>query len=239
MDLFYAPPEAISGNMLTLVGEEKHHAVTVLRKKPGETLYCIDGEGTCYTSRIIEISKTALKAQIEAKEYEPEPRTHITIAISLTKTSDRFENFLEKATELGVSEIIPMLTARTVSRPREDQYQSKLERWRKIVLAAAKQSQRYRLPKVHPITPFNEVLKRPDELRVLPYEFSRKKIALSFVGKRVLFVIGSEGGFTPEEVEAALQAGFEEISLGRTILRVDTAGIFVAAMVRAEELRQE
>jgi 16S rRNA (uracil1498-N3)-methyltransferase len=73
---------------------------------------------------------------------------------------------------------------------------------------------------------------------VIPYEFSRQRLTISFAGKQVLFVIGSEGGFTPEEVEAAHQAGFVEISLGETILRVDTAGIFVIAMVRAEELRQ-
>ncbi len=238
MDLFYAPSEHISSDLLTLTADEYHHAVHVLRKKVGDLLYCIDGNGHCYTTRITAVTKTSLTAKIEHVETQPPPKSHITVAISLTKTNDRFENFLEKATELGVSEIIPMLTARTVSRPREAQYAHKLARWQKIVLAATKQSQRYYLPKVHPITAFEEVLRRTDELRVIPYEFSRQRLTVSFAGKQVLFVIGSEGGFTPEEVEAAHQTGFVEISLGETILRVDTAGIFVIAMVRAEELRQ-
>lgn len=238
MDLFYAPPEQISSDTLTLIGDEFHHASHVLRKKVGDVLYCIDGEGRLYTTHITALTKFSLSAKIEHVEVEPPPLSHIAVAISLTKTNDRFENFLEKATELGVSEIIPMLTARTVARPKVEQYPSKLKRWRNILLAATKQSQRYRIPKLHTITPFEEVLKRTDELRVLPYEFSRQKIEIEFAGKGVLFVIGSEGGFTPEEVEAAHRAGFIEISLGKTILRVDTAGIFVVAMVRAEELRQ-
>lgn len=238
MDLFYALPEHITPETLTLIGDEYHHAITVLRKKVGDALYCIDGEGKRYATRITAIQKFALVAKIENVEIETPPLSRIAVAISLTKTNDRFENFLEKATELGVSEIIPMLTARTVSRPKAEQQRNKLARWRKILLAATKQSQRYRIPKLHAITPFEEVLKRTDDLRVLPYEFSRQKIAVEFAGKSVLFVIGSEGGFTPEEVEAAHRAGFVEISLGETILRVDTAGIFVVAMVRAEELRQ-
>ncbi len=240
MELFYAPPDAYNAhtNLLALSGDEAHHAVKVLRKQIGDELRCIDGKGRCLVSTVIGISKEALNLSVREILLEPPPKTHLTVAISLTKTSERFENFLEKSTELGVSEIIPMITTRTVSRPKPAQFQAKHTRWQKILVSACKQSQRFRFPHLHTITDFADVLQRDDDVRVIPYEFSREPIRLSFAGKRVLFVIGGEGGFTPEEVDAARRSGFQEISLGATILRVDTAGLFVVSMVRAEELRQ-
>jgi 16S rRNA (uracil1498-N3)-methyltransferase len=240
MELFYAPPDTYNAqtHSLALSGDDAHHAVTVLRKKVGDELRCIDGTGRCFVSTVSEVSKGTLYLAVREILVEPPPKTHLSVAISLTKTPERFENFLEKSTELGVSEIIPMITTRTVSRPKPAQFQAKHARWQKILISACKQSQRFRFPHLHTVTHFADVLKRTDDVKVIPYEFSKEPIRLSFAGKRVLFVIGGEGGFTPEEVDAARRAGFQEISLGETILRVDTAGLFVVSMVRAEELRQ-
>ncbi len=239
MELFFVAQHQINlvSKTLVLSGQEFLHATKVLRHKVGDTIHCIDGLGTRYDAVIEKIDKEALTAKITGKEVQELPRTHVSIAISLTKTSDRFENFLEKSTELGISEILPMITQRTISRPNEHKREGKNERWEKIILSACKQSQRYHFPKLHPIQEFHDVLKRTDELKLIPYEFSTKQGLPSMIGKRVLFLIGPEGGFTPEEVIIAKTHGFKEISLGKTILRVDTAGIFALSLVRAEELR--
>lgn len=239
MELFFAPQHQIdlSSKTLTLLEQEFLHATKVLRHKVGDTIHCIDGLGTRYDAVVETIEKNSLTAKIIGTDVQEQPKTHVSIAISLTKTADRFENFLEKSTELGISEILPMVTARTVSRPNEHKREGKNERWEKIILSACKQSQRYHLPKLHPIQHFADVLKRDDDLKLIPYEFSTKQGLPSMIETRVLFLIGPEGGFTPEEVIVAKTHGFKEISLGKTILRVDTAGIFALSLVRAEELR--
>ncbi|MGQ9804461.1 MAG: RsmE family RNA methyltransferase [Chlorobiales bacterium] len=239
MELFFAPQHQIdlSSKTLTLFKQEFLHATKVLRHKVGDTIHCIDGLGTRYDAVVETIEKNSLTAKIIGTDVQEQPKTHVSIAISLTKTVDRFETFLEKSTELGISEILPMVTARTVSRPNEHKREGKNERWEKIILSACKQSQRYHLPKLHPIQGFADVLKRDDDLKLIPYEFSTKQGLPSMIETRVLFLIGPEGGFTPEEVIIAKTHGFKEISLGKTILRVDTAGIFALSLVRAEELR--
>ncbi|MDW8436451.1 MAG: RsmE family RNA methyltransferase [Chloroherpetonaceae bacterium] len=240
MELFYAPPAQINleANSLSLSEQEFLHATKVLRYKIGDVIHCIDGLGTRYDATIETIEKEFLTAKILSRETEAEPKTRVSVAISLTKTHDRFENFLEKATELGVSEILPMISERTISRPDERGRENKNERWEKIILAACKQSQRYRLPILHPIQRFADVMKRNDKLKLIPYELSTKQGLPSMLCESVLFVIGPEGGFTVEEVIIAKTCGFKEISFGKTILRVDTAGVFAVSLVRAEELRQ-
>jgi 16S rRNA (uracil1498-N3)-methyltransferase len=239
MELFFAPQRQINlaSNTLTLIEQEFLHATKVLRHKIGESIHCVDGLGTRYDAVIEAIEKHSLSAKIIGTDVQEQPRTRVSIGISLTKSADRFENFLEKSTELGISEILPMVTERTVSRPNEHKREGKNERWEKIILSACKQSQRYHFPKLHPIQRFADVLKRNDELKLIPYEFSTKQGLPSMIGARVLFLIGPEGGFTPEEVIIAKTHGFKEVSLGKTILRVDTAGIFALSLVRAEELR--
>jgi len=239
MELFFAPKSQINfdSNTLTLSEQEFLHATKVLRHKVGDLIHCIDGIGTRYDAVIETIDKHSLSAKITGTETQELPKTRVSIAISLTKTSDRFENFLEKSVELGISEILPMMTQRTVSRPSTHKREGKNERWEKIILSACKQSQRYHLPTLHPIQRFADVMKRTDELKLIPYEFSTKQGLPSMINQRMLFLIGPEGGFTPEEVIIAKTHGFKEISFGKTILRVDTAGIFALSLVRAEELR--
>jgi 16S rRNA (uracil1498-N3)-methyltransferase len=238
MELFYTPPETINlaNKQILISGQEVHHIAKVLRKKVGDTLYCTDGIGSLFHTVIEEIDQNHLRAQIRDTKFEQEPETRVTVAISLMKAADRFEFFLEKATELGVAEIIPMITERTVSRPSEKQHEAKHERWMKIVHAACKQSQRLRFPSLQKITPYKKVLERDDDLKLIPYELSAEHPNLSFKGKRVLFVIGGEGGFSEKEVLAAKNTGFREMTIGGTILRAETAGIFVVSMVRAEAL---
>lgn len=238
MELFYAPPSQINlaENLITLSDQEFLHATKALRHKEGDRIHCIDGIGARYQGIILQIFKNHLVAQLTERTFQTQEPTHVSIAISLTKSADRFEFFLEKATELGISEILPMITERTVSRPSDRKRDGKSERWEKIILAATKQSQRFWLPKLHPIQSFAEVMRRKDDLKLIPYELSNAQGFPDLKGKRVLFVIGGEGGFTPEEVIIAKTHGFREISFGKTILRVDTAGIFAVSMARIAEL---
>ena len=168
------------------------------------------------------------------------PETGVTVALSLLKAPQRFELFLEKATELGVSTIIPMMTLRTVSQPTSERVQSRMNRWRTILLSAARQSKRYYLPHLDEPLLFKEVISLQGyDLKLIPYEVSEEAPRVHCAEKNTLFLIGGEGGFTAREVEEALQAGFMEISLGKTILRAETAGIFAVAFVRAQLLGEE
>ncbi|ACF12550.1 protein of unknown function DUF558 [Chloroherpeton thalassium ATCC 35110] len=238
MELFFVPESHIdlTKNRIELADQEFHHIVRVVRKKSGDTLWITDGRGTCFQTEIEQIGKNSAELKILSQEKKPAPKTKIAVALSLMKASERFDFFLEKATELGVAEILPMMTHRTVSRPAEKQYEKKHERWEKIVLAASKQSRQMWFPKLHPIQPFEEVLKRNDEVKLIAYENSAQHLVQGFSGKSILFLIGGEGGFTEAEVLAAKQAGFQEMTLGESVLRAETAGIFAVAMVRANLL---
>ena len=188
----------------------------------------------------MDIGKKSLEGEILDHSVVERPNTSVTVAISLLKAPQRFELFLEKATELGVSSIIPMITARTVSQPTSERVQGRLGRWRTIVLSAARQSKRYYLPQLAEPLSFRQVTALEGyDLKLIPYEVSEKAPRVNCAGKKTLFLIGGEGGFTEKEVEDARQAGFSEISFGKTILRAETAGLFAVAFVRTQLLEKD
>jgi 16S rRNA (uracil1498-N3)-methyltransferase len=242
MELFYALAENIdldTGN-LVVDGDEFHHLVRVLRKKAGEKILVTDGNGLRCEVRISTVGKASFSGEILSSSSVEQPETSVTVALSLLKAPQRFELFLEKATELGVSSIIPMITARTLSQPSSERVQGKLNRWRTIMLSAARQSKRYYLPQLSEPLSFKKVMAiQGFDLKLIPYELSEVAPEVRCAGKNTIFLIGGEGGFTVGEVEEAKAAGFREMSLGRTILRAETAGIFAVAMVRAQLLGEE
>jgi 16S rRNA (uracil1498-N3)-methyltransferase len=238
MELFYTSPENIdlSGQKLVVDGDEFHHLVRVLRKKEGDQIQVTDGNGLRCEVRILDICKTSLSGEVLTHAIVDQPKSGVTVALSLLKAPQRFELFLEKATELGVSSIIPMITARTLSQPSI----SKLNRWRTIILSAARQSKRYYLPQLCEPHSFSKVIALQGyDLKLIPYEGSTASPGVQCAGKKSIFVIGGEGGFTSGEVQTAEAAGFCELSLGNTILRAETAGIFAVAYVRAQLLAEE
>ena len=242
MELFYTSRENITLDSARLVidGDEFHHLVRVLRKKTGETILVTDGNGLRCVVRILDVGKKSMEGEILDHAVVYRPETGVTVALSLLKAPQRFELFLEKATELGVSTIIPMMTSRTVSQPTSERVQSRMNRWRTILLSAARQSKRYYLPHLDEPLLFKEVISLQGyDLKLIPYEVSEEAPRVHCAEKKTLFLIGGEGGFTAREVEEALQAGFMEISLGKTILRAETAGIFAVAFVRAQLLGEE
>ena len=237
MGLFYTPSSLIdlSGGTLSVEGEEFFHITRVLRKKVGEAVHVTDGEGLSITADISKIGKSGLTAAIVERGHVPPSSTRVTVAMSLLKSSQRFDFFLEKATELGVSCIIPMITERTVSLPKTGKVNRKQERWKKVLVSALRQAKRYYLPDITWPLHFDEVLHLEGyDIKMIPYEASEIIPEASFSGRNVLFIVGGEGGFTEDEVESARQKGFREISLGGSTLRAETAGIFAVAMVRSQ-----
>ncbi|MEI8185615.1 MAG: 16S rRNA (uracil(1498)-N(3))-methyltransferase [Chlorobiaceae bacterium] len=242
MELFYTSKENITldSGRLAIDGDEFHHLVRVLRKKTGETILVTDGNGLRCNVRILDVGKKSLEGEILDYSVVERPKTRVTVALSLLKAPQRFELFLEKAAELGVSTIIPMITARTVSQPTSERVQGRLNRWRTILLSASRQSKRYYLPELSEPLSFREVISLSGyDLKLIPYEVSEEAPGVHCAGKNILFLIGGEGGFTISEVQDARKEGFSEISFGKTILRAETAGIFAVTIVRTQLLSEE
>ncbi len=237
MDLFYTPAHTIDlqRGELFVDGEEFFHIAKVLRKKEGETVYLTDGNGLSVEAVITKIGKGKLSAGIKSAGKVPQAATSVTVALSLLKSQQRFDFFLEKATELGISRVVPMITARTVAQVKAGKIESKLARWRSVLRSASLQAKRYYFPMIGTPLGFDDVLCLDGyDMKLIPYELSKNAAHASFAGKKVLFVIGGEGGFTNDEVAMARAQGCSDISFGNSILRAETAGVFAVAMVRSQ-----
>jgi 16S rRNA (uracil1498-N3)-methyltransferase len=221
--LFYTPK--IENGLALLEEEESRHLVSVLRKKPGDKLDITDGKGKFYTAELSECGKKQALARILTSIDETRERPfRIHIAMAPTKNMERFEWFLEKATELGVDEITPVLCKRS---ERETVRHDRME---KILVSAMKQSLRGTLPKLNALTPFRDVIKNTAETqRFIPWCGEEGLPHLKNCIQRdsdVIILIGPEGDFTPDEAALAMQNGFRGVSLGTTRLRTETAGIY-------------
>jgi 16S rRNA (uracil1498-N3)-methyltransferase len=239
MDLFYVSPSQLDLDRghAVIDGDEFHHLARVLRSREGDRIEITDGAGLSAQMTIDSIGKRSLEGTLRNCVRKERPDTRVSVAISMLKSPQRFDFFLEKATELGVDRIIPMTTRRTVSTPSAGKSGRKAERWRSIVHAAARQCRRYYLPEVSEPVGFAEVLRLPGyDIRLMPYESEQRFSEFEPAGKSILFIVGGEGGFTDGEVSDAVAAGFSPVTFGKTILRAETAGIFAVALVRAHLL---
>jgi 16S rRNA (uracil1498-N3)-methyltransferase len=234
MDYFFVDPKDIHGSVALLRGEEFRHLSRVVRKKEGETIMLVDGADTSYRAIIRLVDRIHAECEIlETQKHVNEPRIDMTLAVSLLRNPARFDVLVEKATELGVRTIVPLLCERTV--PKSDKH-SRLE---KIALSAMKQCGRSYLPRIHPLTGFDDLLEESLDysLRLIPHEKTEQS---QFIGsvlqhhsdlKSVLIVIGPEGGFTDREVALSGEKGFVPISLGPRRLRAETAAISALSWV--------
>jgi 16S rRNA (uracil1498-N3)-methyltransferase len=228
----------ISGNSASLTdAEQLHHLRDVLRLKINGRVILCDGLGGEYTGRIIAIDKK--KAELEVLPAAPArtPSTGLTIACAIPKNS-RMDDVIDYLTQLGVNRIIPMRTDRVVVKLDAAAAKARLQRWRKIAVSAARQSQRNVIPEVEAITNFADVVSASSkfDLKMIPHlSGDRKPIKDVLVEKKpkdIIVLIGPEGDFTPAEVELALHNGFTPVSLGDTVLRVAAAAIAAAAYIR-------
>lgn len=214
-----------------ITGPDVHYLRDVLRLKPKDELELLDGTGLVHSARIETITQERITCQVVSTRLaDSEPRTLITLAQALPKAS-KMDFIVEKCTELGVSRIIPMQTSRTIAQG------IKFERWRKIAKEAAEQSGRAIIPKISDPIKLAEVLKLKDQfdLALIPWELEKnndlKSILRPTHPTSLLVLIGPEGGFTREEVAAAQQAGFIPVSLGKRIMRTETAGLATIANI--------
>ncbi|MBQ5917043.1 MAG: 16S rRNA (uracil(1498)-N(3))-methyltransferase, partial [Lachnospiraceae bacterium] len=232
MHHFFVSPNQIDDKYVTITGGDVNHIKNVLRMKVDEELLISNGQDKDYYCKIEAISDDEIKALILDEEFEgTELPTELYLFQGLPK-SDKMELIIQKAVELGVKEIIPVATKRCVVKLDDKKEASKIKRWQAISESAAKQSRRTIIPEISSVMSFKEAINRAKdfELGIIPYEnfkdMKETKEVLSKVQKgiKIGIFIGPEGGFEESEVQYALDNGIHPISLGKRILRTETAG---------------
>ena len=240
MHRFYINEDQIRGDKITLTGADVKHIKNVLRMIPGDEIIICNGQGKdCYCI-IKMVSDTLIEAGIQSvRETDTELTSKITLFQGLPKL-DKMELVIQKAVELGVSSVVPVMTARSIVKLEDKKREEKkLERWQAIAESAAKQSGRGQIPKVMPVISYKEAVKQAGgmDLAVIPYENARgmqltKDIMGNLKGCATIgIIIGPEGGFDESEIELAGANNIKPISLGRRILRTETAGFAVLSMM--------
>lgn len=237
---FFVEPEAIVGNTIHITGGDVNHIKNVLRMHIGEELAVSNGmDGKEYRCGITSMTEDEILCELYfVKEEAVELASRITLFQGLPK-SDKMELIIQKAIELGVFEIVPVVTERTIVKLDPKKEKSKLGRWQGIAEAAAKQSKRGIIPAVHAPVRFQDALKLAEKLdsKVIPYElaedmeYTREVFSKIMPGQSIGVFIGPEGGFSEKEIAMAKQAGVHPITLGRRILRTETAGITVLSIL--------
>lgn len=235
MNIFYTTN--IKGGYAHLPEDEARHCVQVLRKKEGDTLHLIDGKGNFYEGEISETGKKKCVIKIikTTMDFGKRPyRLHVGIAPP--KNMNRLEWFLEKATEIGIDEITPMICQRS------ERKNIRMDRLQKVILSATKQSLKAYLPTLNPLTKFQDFIKKesyhpeteqPQQKFIAHCEadIGKKHLQDAYLpAHQVTMLIGPEGDFTSEEIDLAFQHGFSSTSLGETRLRLETAGIFACTI---------
>lgn len=238
MIVFYS--DHVSPPMLSLSADDAIHCSKVLRHREGDSICVIDGEGTMYECTIISASQKSVTAKIESSHANWHSHPYrLTLAVCPTKNNERYEWFLEKATEIGVDTIVPLIGERS------ERKVFKTERARKIVLSAAKQSLKAKVPRIEEAVSVRDFLSRSrdGEYRYIAYCFddpSQERISLPKALSKLscgdnvpelVVMIGPEGDFSPLEASLALERGFIPVDLGDSRLRTETAALMSSAMV--------
>lgn len=238
---FFVPASDFHGDQVRLSREQWHQISHVLRLKAGDTVTVLDGSGQEYDVTLAAVSSVETVGRVTAQRCAAgEPAAEITLFQSLL-VREKFEWVLQKATEVGVAQFVPVVTERSLVRAKRVEA-NKLDRWRRIVAEAAEQSHRGRIPKLEQVVTFQQAVA---QLR----DFDRCLIAAPFpaaaalrealqgvtgAGVSLALLIGPEGGFTPEEVALASEKGAVPVSLGPRVLRTETAAVVAAALVLYE-----
>ncbi len=240
MPKFFVSKENISDHTVIIDRENARHISNVLRAKIGDNITVCDGEGMDYTCEITDIEKNKITAKItDIFSNNAEAEIKITLFQALPK-SDKMELVIQKCIEIGVDEITPVAAEHCVVnlKGKEDK---KIQRWNKIAEAAAKQCGRGKIPRVNNVLTFKAAIEQAKSLdsAIIPYEKERentlKTFAKGFKGKTIGIFIGPEGGFSNSEISLARENGISSVTLGKRILRTETAGL-VASVILLYEL---
>lgn len=235
MSLPYFYVEDVGADEIRLQEETSKHMIGVLRMKAGDNVHLTDGQGNLVLAVIENADRKKCTVRVLNRQYTPRDARRTIIAISLLKNANRLEWFMEKATELGITAIIPLLCHRT------EKQHFRAERMKNILVSALLQSQQVWLPVLHQPIGFEQLLRMEDsrqaEQKFIAHCLPDTKSNLSELVNRSLssqiVLIGPEGDFTKEEVDLACSCEFVPVSLGSTRLRTETAGVVAAAILRA------
>ena len=233
--LLSEPP---SEGRAALRGSEAHHLRNVLRAEPGRIVELIDGSGRVWRAVVDNCTESGVDlCKVELLET-PAAAARLGLIQSLCK-ADKLEWILEKCTEIGIDDIYLLEAARSVARIPRERFDSKMSRWEKIILAAAKQSRRSTLPVLHPPSSLSSLCRElPPGLKILLSENERgtglRSILRSATWQQAIFCIGPEGGWTEAEHRELVSSGFQPASLGHQILRTETAALVVTAILKYE-----
>jgi 16S rRNA (uracil1498-N3)-methyltransferase len=245
MHRFYLAPEQCRGATLTLTGSEAHHASRVLRLRRGDEMVVLDGAGTEFSSNVAEIDRHSVQLSIRKKNVVPQLPYQITLLQAVPK-GKILESIIQKATELGVARVVPLLTERVTTRLEGENAAHKAEKLQHVAIEAIKQCGSAWLPKIEtPVTP-KEFLSRGEKFDLAliaslqPGSVHAREYFQKFYGERqrkpqtVCIWIGPEGDFTADEVRTIEAAGALPITLGRLVLRVETAAIYCLSILNHE-----
>lgn len=235
MRRFFVEPDQIAGQTVTITGQEAHHITDVLRLVPGIHILVCCGDGLAHRCALVSVASTHCTAQVLSTCASlSEPRIKLTLYQGIPK-GDKLEDICQKGTELGISAFVPVQCTRSISIWKDKDQPKKLERLAKIVRAACKQSGRALVPAVLPPCRPADIPARGHELVLVAYEeessISLTKAVANCKATDVALFIGPEGGIDPSEIQALLAKGAVSVSLGRRILRTETAPIAAAAII--------
>lgn len=245
MHHFFISPEQVTDSNIIINGTDVNHIKNVLRMKAGEEILVSDGQGHDYICKIEDINEEEVVTRITDEQFEgTELPARLYLFQALPK-GDKMELIIQKAVELGVYAIVPVKTSRCVVKLDKKKEECKLKRWNAIAMSAAKQSRRGIIPQVMNVMGFKEAMEFADQFdkNIIPYEnfkdMTETKNLLDTIDKAqsIGIFIGPEGGFAPEEIELAMDKDVHPISLGKRILRTETAGMSILSvlMFRLEE----
>lgn len=206
--------------------DTSRHIVQVLRMGPGAELLLTDGKGMLLEGAVVEAHKKKCRVAVRSAVVQPAPERRVSVAISPVKNASRFEWFLEKATEIGVAEIIPLVTERT------ERQHLRPDRLGHILVSAMLQSQQAWLPVLGPPTSFARLLDAPGyDRRLIAWMGEQARVLPVPDNGRTLILIGPEGDFTPAEAAAAMDRQYMPVTLGKNRLRTETAGVVAATLL--------
>lgn len=236
---FFISPSQVQGRRISLSGDDLRHIRTVLRKGPGDLLTLLDGQEREYTVTIVSLERAEIVTEIVTETNREIRHPCITLGQGLPK-SDKMDFIVQKATELGVSDIVPLVAERTIVKIKDEE--KRVSRWRKIAKEAAMQSNRSDIPVIEPIRSMKEFIRTLDPgpltLQLFPWEESTQPIKEVLRAhpdvKTITVLIGPEGGFSSFEADMAKEKGFHLVSLGPNLLRTETAAIAALSMLLYE-----
>lgn len=239
MSRFFVSKDQISGNVIKIEGKEAHHIVDVMRLKPSDLIVAFDGTGMEYAGRIKECRNKSVIIEVTETRSDTASAGSGPVLIQAIPKKEKMDYIVEKSTELGVSRIFPVLTERTVPDWDDRKKYAAVERWKKIALEASKQCGRSDVPIIEDIGAVSDLFKRRIADHSLIAALDDKAVQLKDVIKsvgtgRTAVAIGPEGDFTPAEISAAHGAGYRLVSLGRRVLKSDTAGLYVLSALDYE-----